>query len=90
MTKVTGFEVDPGSMEALPRVNIFGAGEFLDADPPPIVWLIPGLLPLGVPTVMAAQGGLGKSFLALQMCIAMATGKGFLDYAPQAPCGASY
>ena len=90
MTKVTGFEVDPGSMETLPRVNIFGAGEFLDADPPAIVWLIPGLLPLGVPTVMAAQGGLGKSFLALQMCIAMATGKGLLDYPAQPPCGASY
>lgn len=88
--KVTSFEVDLDQMSTLPRVTVYGAQEYLDSEPEPIRWLVPGLLPLGEATVFAAQGGMGKSFLALQLCIALATGKGFLDFPAQAPCGSSY
>ena len=48
------------------------------------------MIPQGVPCVMASKGGVGKSFLALQLCIALATGKGFLACEAQAPMGAVY
>lgn len=88
--KVTSFEVDPDQLQALPRVTVYGAEEYLDSEPEPIRWLVPGLLPLGEATVLAAQGGLGKSYLALQLCIALATGKAFLDFPGQEACGASF
>ena len=73
-----------------PVLVVAEPGEFLDFDPQPNRWLVQGLLPLGVPTVMASKGGLGKSFLALQLCIALATGKGFLSCPAQEPMGAIY
>lgn len=51
----------------------------LDYVPPAIEWCVPGLVPRAVPGIMASKGGLGKSWLALQMCCAGACGKGFLD-----------
>ena len=39
----------------------------------PIRWLVEGIIPQGVPALLAAMGGLGKSFLALDMCIKIAT-----------------
>ena len=78
----------------LPRaaslLTVCGAGEFLDQDPPPPRWLIPGIIPMAVPVVMASKGGVGKSFLSLQLCIALATGKPFLSCPTQAPMGAVY
>jgi hypothetical protein len=43
-----------------------------------------------VPVVLASKGGVGKSFLALQICIALATGKAFLNCEAQPPMGAVY
>ena len=45
------------------------AGEAKD-----IEWLIQGCLPLGIPSLFAAMGGLGKSFIALDLAMAIATG----------------
>jgi hypothetical protein len=36
--------------------------------PPQIQWLVQHSIPLGVPVVLAAMGGVGKSFLTLQLC----------------------
>lgn len=63
---------------------------FLDNNVPDVKWMVPGLIPLGVSSILASQPGLGKSFLMLQLCIALAAGKPFLDFDPQAPCAASY
>lgn len=84
-----------GGLDAtLPRaatlLTICGAGEFLDHDPAAPRWLIPGLIPAGVPVVLASKGGVGKSFLSLQACIALATGKPFLSCEAQPPMGAIY
>ena len=83
-----------GLDSTLPRAStlltICGAGEFLDHEPPAPRWLIPGLIPAGAPVVMASKGGVGKSFLSLQACIALATGKPFLRCEAQPPMGAVY
>ena len=72
------------------RLTLVTPDEFLDDPIPDHRWLIPGLIPLGVPTVLASKGGIGKSFLSLQMCIALATGKPFLSFDALPPMGAVY
>jgi archaellum biogenesis ATPase FlaH len=64
-----------------------GQQESLDGDPQPLVWaelpehppevpfVIPGWLPTGVVTLLAAHGGTGKSYLSIYMSICMATGR---------------
>lgn len=46
--------------------------------PPPIPWLIEGLLPRDSLLCWAADPGVGKSFLALDLAIAVTTGQPFL------------
>jgi phage/plasmid primase-like uncharacterized protein len=41
-------------------------------DAPPIRWLCEGSIPLGVPALFAAMGGVGKSFMALDMALEIA------------------
>lgn len=82
---------DINALKEWPLLTVYGAGEFLDKPAPEMKWLVVGLLPSGVPSVMASKGGLGKSFLALQMCIALSTGKAFLDFdALPGPVACSY
>ena len=90
MNRSMSFEVDPSTLVNLPILSVYGGGEFLDHPAPDIKWLVPGLLPKGIPAVMASQPGLGKSFLFLGLCIALATGKPFLGFEPQLPCAATY
>jgi phage/plasmid primase-like uncharacterized protein len=40
---------------------------------PPIRWLCEGSIPLGVPALFAAMGGVGKSFMALDMALEIAS-----------------
>lgn len=40
----------------------------------PITWLCRGTIPLGVPALIAAMGGLGKSYLALDLALQIAAG----------------
>ena len=84
------FEVDPSTLTSIPILTVYGGSEFLDHTPPDVHWVVPGLLPLGIPTVLASQPGLGKSYLMLQLCVALAAGKPFLDFDPQHPCAACY
>jgi hypothetical protein len=84
------FEVDPSTLTSIPILTVYGGSEFLDHTPPDVRWVVPGLLPLGIPTVLASQPGLGKSYLMLQLCVALAAGKPFLDFDPQHPCAACY
>lgn len=85
--------VEIPNIEALthtPLLSVYGAAEFLDNPAPQMRWVIPGLLPSAVPSVLASKGGLGKSFLMLQLCVALAAGKPFLDYAVQPPMATVY
>lgn len=88
--KFYGIEVEAAEAPNISPVSAHGGGRFLQPLHGEQKWLIPGLLPHGVPAILASQGGLGKSFLSLQLCIAMATGKRFLDFPAQAPRGAFY
>lgn len=46
--------------------------------PPPREWTIPGLIPEGFLSLLIADGGTGKSFLALYMALCIAVGAAFL------------
>ena len=61
---------------------------------PPMEWLVYELIHLGVPGLLAADGGLGKSFLALMLCLLVAQAQGarrrtFLSCADRSPSGRS-
>ena len=59
-----------------------------ESEPPPIEWLIPGLIPKGEPVVLAAKSNAGKSLLSLQLCFSIASGCPLLAYrAPSEPRG---
>ena len=60
----------------LPKLKT--AAELLSTEFTPIRWLIPGLLPEGL-MVLAARPKIGKSWLALDVAIACATGGRVLD-----------
>jgi hypothetical protein len=45
----------------------------------PITWLCRGTIPLGVPALIAAMGGLGKSYLALDLALQVAAGVAGLE-----------
>jgi hypothetical protein len=55
----------------------WSAAELLDADFPEPPWIVPGLLPVGL-TLLAGRPKVGKSWLALQLMQAVATGGNFL------------
>ncbi len=43
-------------------------------DPPEVKWLIQGVVPQGIPMLLAAIGGLGKSYLSLDLALKVAGG----------------
>lgn len=47
-------------------------------DLPPIEWLVEGLLPAGGMCMLYGPPGVGKSFVALDMCLAIAAGQSWL------------
>lgn len=64
-----------------------GIGSMLDNPPVERRWLLNELMPLGVVGLLAAGGGTGKSFLTLQLSIAIATGRPFLGIEVGEPGG---
>src|SRR5437868_6274486 len=64
-----------------PRLRAVG-----DIDPRPVDWLWPGRLALGHLAVLEGDPGLGKSFVALDLCARLSTGRPWPDgAAPLAP-----
>ena len=49
------------------------AADLMAADLPPVRWVVPRVLPEGV-TLLAGKPKLGKSWLALGLCVAVASG----------------
>jgi hypothetical protein len=47
---------------------------------PPIQWLCENTIPQGVPALFAAMGGVGKSFIALDLALEIAAAVAFGDY----------
>ena len=58
--------------------------------PPPRRWLVDDWLPAGRVTLLAGQGGIGKSRLALQLSAGIASGGGRLDGTDHASEGCSW
>lgn len=54
-------------------VETMTAAHLMGLDLPPIKWAVPGIVPEGV-TILAGKPKLGKSWLALGMCISVAAG----------------
>lgn len=55
------------------------ASDLQIANIPPPEWLIPDVLPQGL-AILCASSKVGKSWMAMQMCLAISRGKEFLDY----------
>lgn len=55
------------------------ASDLLTAEFDPPEWLIPDVLPQGL-AILCASSKVGKSWMAMQMCLAVSRGKEFLDY----------
>ena len=49
------------------------AKDLLSRELPPVKWSVPGVLPEGV-TILAGKPKMGKSWLALGLCVAVASG----------------
>jgi 5S rRNA maturation endonuclease (ribonuclease M5) len=47
-------------------------------DPSPLPWLVEGIIPEGYVSILAADGGVGKSYIALYMAIQLALGQSVL------------
>ena len=62
------------------------ASDLITAEFDPPEWLIPDVLPQGL-AILCASSKVGKSWMAMQMCLAVSRGKEFLDYVTnQAGC----
>lgn len=89
-TEPEGFELppapdgEPGRSSAPPRVAAWIVGDLgrmLTEDPPPVRWLVEGLIPAGIEGVLAARAGAGKSMTALSIGMGLASGLGVLGRA---------
>ena len=58
---------------ARPPPSVFTAAELIAQNIPPVRWVLPGILPEGL-TILAGKPKMGKSWLALDLAIAVATG----------------
>ena len=58
------------------------AGRFLDDEPAPVSWLFEDIIVQGIVGAIIAAGGVGKSFLLLQLAFSLATGRRFGPFKP--------
>ena len=67
-------------MSETKHIVALNAKELLALDIPPLEWLVKGLLPADGVAVLSAPPKYYKSFLCLQLCIAVCTGSEFLAH----------
>jgi len=65
---------------AAPRRTSWGMGDLLAANFPAPVWLVPDILQQAGLTILAGRPKMGKSFLALQLAVAVGSGGYFLGH----------
>jgi hypothetical protein len=63
----------PATQTRKPHVTTIRAVDLLGKEIPPVRWAVPDLLPEGV-TLLAGKPKLGKSWMVLDLCVAVATG----------------
>lgn len=63
-----------------PCTNVIDVSELQNKMLPPIIWVIDDLMPLGGAVMISAKPKMGKTFLALQMALAVASGGEFLGF----------
>lgn len=59
--------------------EFFNAADLLQEQLPPVKWVVPGLLPAGLSLLVAAPK-IGKSWMALDLCLAVAAGGEWLGH----------
>lgn len=64
----------------VPCVDVVDVSELQDKMLPPMKWLIDDLLPVGGVVMLSAKPKMGKSFLAIQLALSVASGGEFLGF----------
>lgn len=64
----------------VPCVDVVDVSELQDKTLPPMKWLIDDLLPVGGVVMISAKPKMGKSFLAIQLALSVASGGKFLGF----------
>ena len=64
----------------VPCVDVVDVSELQDKMLPPMKWLIDDLLPVGGVVMLSAKPKMGKSFLAIQLALSVASGDKFLGF----------
>jgi RecA-family ATPase len=78
--KANGLDTGNGAEEAKPAVDIIRGDVFLETPAPPREWLVERCVPENEVTLLAGDGGTGKSTLMLQLAVAAATGNQWLGF----------
>lgn len=68
----------PAARAAMPSGDVYNMADLLVQDIPPLQWIIKKLIPQGV-TLLSGDPKVGKSWLVLQMCIAVSSGLALWD-----------
>jgi len=69
---LAGLLRDPMTPPARFKLAERTARNLFKGEPPPVAWLVQGILPLGVSALLASPPNVGKSFLALDLCAKVA------------------
>ncbi len=67
----------------LPALKLVSAASFAERPAPERAWIVRELIPDRNVTDLSGDGGLGKSLVALQLCVAIATGTDWLGHMPE-------
>ena len=75
-----GIENPTRAPEEAPRIDLLAwTADRYAGEARPIAWLCQGTIPLGIPALIAAMGGLGKSYIALDLGLQVAAGVAGLE-----------
>ena len=58
------------------RLRAYDVSRMLTSEPPPVPWVVEGLVARGVLTLLAGREGIGKSMLTIALAVAVASGGG--------------
>ena len=75
-TDVDSFPTSRKTSSTLTQLDV---PRMLREPPPRVPWLVDGIVARSSLTILHGDGGIGKSFLALQLCVAAMSGGRFLD-----------